>query len=300
MEFIDLHEDIAFSAQYKDVIHGRGQSGIDMLKKSGNTLIFSVVFPHLSIENMNGNDMMVPMKDIMLEQFKFYYMLQREYNISIVRSLSDIGNGTNLLISMEGTDIMNNPEDIYILHELGLRNLGLTWNYDTKFAASCHSKNDYGLTGYGSDLIKLCNKNNIIIDLAHASRKTIMDVCEISEKPVIDSHTNFNAIKENIRNLDDSSINAIIKTDGIIGITAIIDTLKTYDLDGIIESIEYLGDNFGWKYVALGTDFMGIKDTPAGFSSINDIIALKERLGNHADEVLHKNAMRVISANLSK
>jgi hypothetical protein len=33
MKFIDLHEDIAYSSMYSDVIHGSGQSGIDMLKK---------------------------------------------------------------------------------------------------------------------------------------------------------------------------------------------------------------------------------------------------------------------------
>ncbi len=298
MDFIDLHEDIAFSSSFQDVIHGNGQSGIDMLKKSGNSIVFGVVFPHAVERTPDGNDIMVPLYDIMFEQFKFYKKLEDYGEIRIIRNNSDIKDGTGILISMEGTDTMNRPDDVILLRSLGLRNLGLTWNYDTKFAASCSSKKDYGLTGYGEDLIKLCNEQGIIIDLAHASKNTIIDACNVSEKPVIDSHTNFKTIKDHVRNIDDESIKAIIDTGGVMGITAINSTLKTQNIDGIIESMEYLGDKYGWKYVALGTDFLGIKDTPENFKSINDIHVLKDRLGNHADDVLYKNALRVIKANI--
>ena len=295
MDFVDLHEDIAFSSFYSEVIHKTEQSNIDLLKNF-NSIIFSVVFPHISINYDNVKT--VPEFSVMIEQFKFYKYLEKNFNTNIIKKYDDINNGLNFLISMEGTDVMNNPDDIYILHDLGLRNLGFTWNYDTKFASSCHSKKDYGLTGYGEELIDLCNKNNIIIDLAHASRNTILEACNLSSKPVIDSHTNFKSIKDNIRNIDDKEIESIIDTNGVIGITAITDTLKTPDIKGIIESIYYLGDNYGWKYVSMGTDFLGINKTPDGFENIKKMESLRNVLGDHANDVLYKNALRVIKENL--
>jgi membrane dipeptidase len=176
--------------------------------------------------------------------------------------------------------------------------MGLTWNYDTKFASSCYSKKDYGLTGYGQQLLEICNANNIIIDLAHAGRQTILDACVLSKKPVLDSHTNFRALKDHPRNIDEDSIKAIVETDGVMGITGIRDTLKTPDFDGIIASMNYIGDNFGWRYVSLGTDFLGIPSTPDNFGDINAIEKLSDALGSHADDVLYRNAMRVMEKNL--
>ena len=293
MNFVDLHEDIAYSSLYSNVINENKQSNINLLKTFDKSVIFSVIFPHVHI-----TDKTIPELSLLYEQFKFYYGLGRDYNINIIKRYDDIKNNLNFLISMEGTDLLNNPEDIYILKELKLRNLGLTWNYDTKFAASCHSKKDYGLTGYGEELIELCNKNNIIVDLAHASKNTIIDACNISKKPLIDSHTNFKALKNHIRNIDDESIRAITDTDGVIGITLIRDTLKTPDINGIMESINYLGDSYGWRYVAIGTDFLGITQTPDGIENITMLSKLKDLLGIHFNDVLYNNALRVIKDNL--
>ncbi len=298
MKFIDLHEDIAYSSMYRDVIHGNEQSGIDMLKAFPGSIIFSVVFPHVNMQYGNVYGTSIPNITLAYQQFSYYRELSEKYGINILRDREGIDKGINFLISMEGTDIVNRPEDIGLFYSMGLRNLGLTWNYDTKFASSCYSKKDYGLTGYGEDLIKLCNSHGIIIDLAHAGKKTILEACEISSRPVLDSHTNFKALKNHQRNIDEESIKAIVETDGVMGITGIRDSLITPDIDGMIASITYLGDNFGWRHVSLGTDFLGIPKTPEGFADVNAIEKLKDMIGSHSEDVLFNNALRVIRANL--
>jgi membrane dipeptidase len=298
MKFIDLHEDIAYSSMYSDVIHGSGQSGIDMLKKFPGSVIFSIVFPHVSMQNGEEFSKSIPNTTLAYQQFNYYSEICKKYNINIVKENKFIDSGINFLISMEGTDIINMPEDVSLFYSMGLRNLGLTWNYDTKFASSCHSKKDYGLTGSGEEIIKLCNSLGIIIDLAHAGKKTILDACNISTKPVLDSHTNFKALKEHPRNIDEDSIKAIVDTDGVMGITGIRASLPSPDINGMLESMNYLGDNYGWRHVSLGTDFLGIPETPDGFNNVNAIEKLKALLGNHSEDVLFNNAMRVIKANL--
>ena len=303
MEFVDMHEDFAFSSLRGDIISGNGQSGINMLREFEKVTIFSVIFPHIPAYTDLSDEMTknygfkqegtYPEYSIMMDQFKFYYYLERSGYLRLVRRYSDINNGINFLISMEGTDVLNQPDDLYILKNLGLGAIGLTWNYDTKFAASCMSRKDYGLTGFGEELINIANKTGIIIDLAHASRKTVLEACALTKAPVIDSHTNLTALKKHTRNIDDEEIKAITETDGIIGITAIPATLNHASVEGIIENINYIGDNYGWRYVGIGTDFLGINDVPAGFENIIKMEELKSKL-DHYQDVFFKNPYRII------
>lgn len=297
MKFIDLHEDIAYSSMYKDVIHGNEQSSVDMLKKFPGSIIFSVVFPHVNMRSGEEFGKSIPNVTLAYQQFNYYRMIAEKFGINIMDS-AKAENGLNFLISMEGTDILNTPEDVLLFKAMGLRNMGLTWNYDTKFASSCYSRKDYGLTGYGEQLVEICNSSGIIIDLAHAGKKTILETCEVTEKPVLDSHTNFRELKNHPRNIDEDSIKAIVETDGVMGITGIRDSLITPDFDGIMKSINYLGDNFGWRHVSLGTDFLGIPVPPDNFPDIAGIEKLHDELGSHADDVLYNNAFRVIEKNL--
>ena len=303
MEFVDMHEDIAFSSMREDIIDKSGQSSINKLLTFDRATVFSVIFPHIVSLNEKPSilsekygfkqEATYPKFGIMMDQFKFYHFLERNYNVRIIKNFDDIKSGLNFLISMEGTDVLDQPDDLYILKDLGLRALGLTWNYDTKFAASCMSKKDYGLTGFGEELIDIADKNHIIIDTAHASKKTIIEACSVSKNPIINSHSNVSKLKNHIRNLDDEEIKSIVDTDGIIGITAITTTLEKQDISAIIDNINYLGDNYGWRHVGIGTDFLGINSVPQGFENIEKLEYLKGNLGHYGD-VFYKNAYRIM------
>ncbi|GGM70220.1 peptidase [Thermogymnomonas acidicola] len=310
MNLIDLHQDLAFSSQRQDVIHGSGQSSVDMLSSLGNAMVFSVVFPHIYTENERAEELSrnygfrtqssAPLVQVAMEQFKFYYYLERTGRVRIVRNVEDTSScGLLFLISMEGTDVLTDPYDLDLYYNLGLRNLGITWNYDTKFGSSCMSKVDYGLTGYGTELVERCNSLGIIVDLAHASKRTVLDTCSVTGRPVICSHANAASVHRHVRNLDDEEIEAIVDTGGVIGITAITSTLgPSASMDDMVKHAEYIGNNFGWEHVAIGSDFLGIEKTPSGFEDVTKYGKLRERLGTHADQVMWSNALRVITENL--
>lgn len=293
-----------------DVRVDPGQSSLNELKGLGDSIVFSVIFPHISTWNERSEELSEkygfkqpstsPQFSILLEQFKLYQFYERTGLVKIVRTAKDLDNaGLNFLISLEGTDVITDPYDIYFLKDIGLRCLGLTWNYDNKFAATAMSRKDYGLTGYGEEMVKLCNENGIIIDGAHASKKSIMDAAEVSSRPIIVSHANSRKIHNHVRNLDDETIEAVVSRGGIIGVTAITSTLSgNADIGDIVKHATYVGENFGWEHVALGTDFMGIPSVPRGFEDIGKIRDLEKLLGEHSDEVLWKNAYRVLKQNL--
>ena len=78
--------------------------------------------------------------------------------------------------------------------------------------------NDCGLTPFGHEVVRECNRLGIIIDLAHANTRTTMDVVAVSRHPVIFSHTGVKALYEGDRYLTDEEIRAIASNGGIIGI----------------------------------------------------------------------------------
>ncbi|WP_236753511.1 membrane dipeptidase [Acidianus sp. HS-5] len=309
MVLVDLHEDFAYSAQEgKDIIHGKEQSSIEMLKTvDKNAIIFSSIFPHIDVLSERSKELSLRYGfytsssnfsfDVLLSQLKDYYYLERTGHIKIIRSKEDLKKpGIKFLLSLEGTDSLKEFEDLYILKELHFLNVGLTWNYDTKFASSCFSRRDYGLTSEGEELVKLANKLGMIIDLAHASKRTVLDVCSITSKPVIISHGNARKLKDHVRNYDDEEIECVVKRGGVIGITAITSTLPEKSIKGLIENIKYIGESFGWDYVAIGTDFLGISEVPQGFEKITKIKELV--IEGHEDQILWRNAYRVIEENL--
>ncbi len=303
--FIDLHEDFGISSLHQDVFEGNGQSSFKALNEFEDTTIFSVVFPLTKkwfvnrLESPKNLDHVEyqPDQHNLVRQLKFYQAAERTGLGRIVRNAGDLeGKGHKMLLALEGTDIITGMEDIYFLKENGVRSIGLTWNYDTRFAASCNSKKDYGLTGSGEELIKLCNELNLAIDLGHSSDRTIIEASQISKTPVIVSHTNPKSYYMISRNIGDDAIEAVVKNGGVIGLTSIPQTLgDNPTIDNLVESITYVGENYGWDYVALGSDFLGITNTIKGFDSVHDINSLAEKLGSHAEQVLWKNAHRALA-----
>lgn len=304
--FIDLHEDFGISSLHQDVFDGKGQSSFKALETFEDTTIFSVVFPLTRKWIVDRAEKGYSMDHVeyqadqnnLLRQLKFYHAAERDGKGRIVRGRQDLdGKGNKMLLALEGTDIITGFEDIHFLKDNGVRSIGLTWNYDTRFAASCNSKKDYGLTGSGEELVKICNDMHLALDLGHASDRTIIEVSELSKDPVIVSHTNPKKVHNIFRNIGDEAIEAVVRNGGIIGLTSIPSTLgENPTIDTFVESINYVGENFGWDHVALGSDFLGITSTIKGFDTVQDINTLGEKLGPHADEVLWKNAYRVLSA----
>lgn len=289
MKLVDLHEDIGYwASRGLDFEKGQGPTSLEKLSSMGDVTVVSMIFP------ATGKGRYDLTLNVLLNQLKYFLTLEREGKVKIVRRASDLDQpGVKFIIGLEGTDALSDAYDLLWLFDAGLRVIAPTWNYNTKFASSCTSKKDYGLTDQGEELVRLANELGVVIDVSHSSRQTTLDVTSISRRPVIATHSNAMALKQHYRNLDDAEIEGIVKTGGVIGVTSIPGTLPTDDINGIVSVMNYIGDHFGWDYVALGTDFLGLDRYPQGFSDLSHVNNLASMLGPHADQVLWGNALRV-------
>ncbi|MDJ0270853.1 MAG: dipeptidase [Aigarchaeota archaeon] len=251
-----------------------------------------------------------------LEHIKTYLNLLKMHkeHLKHVKTMGDVqnvmrGEGIGLLIAIEGAEPLEDIEDIELFYNLGVRSLQLTWNFDNKFAASCMSKKDYGLTGDGEELVKLCNELGVIIDLAHASKRTTIEALELSRLPAIVSHANIQSIYSHARNVDDEVLEAVKKNKGVVGITFITPTIgRNYDHKSLADHVMYVYERFGGDIIALGTDYFGLINIPEPYN-LEDIT----KIGNLWSELLsrgmkeadveniaYRNAMRVIEGNAGR
>jgi len=144
---------------------------------------------------------------------------------------------------------------IKIFFQLGIRMMHLTYNRRNMIGDGCAEPVDGGLSDFGRAVVKEMNRVGVIVDVAHSSWKTCLDAAEVSNRPIVASHTGCSSIHDHIRNKPDHVIEAIAKTGGYIGICCMPRFLGGKgDITAMLDHIDHVVENFGADHVAIGTD----------------------------------------------
>ena len=154
-------------------------------------------------------------------------------------------------------------------------------------------------------------KREWIVDFAHANKETFWDMTKVVERPIIVSHGNVSALCYEDRNYNDDQLKRIAESGGLIGITFVTqfltDVPNKITLGDVFKHIDYVVQNFGIDYVAIGSDLGGLTDPPLipNLNTVTHLTALVKCLHDQGystsdvDKILYKNAQRVISHILS-
>ena len=117
------------------------------------------------------------------------------------------------------------------------------YNKGVRYITLCHSSNNdicdsstdrkgpehNGLSGFGKQVVQEMNRLGMLIDVSHISDKSFYDVIELSNAPVIASHSSVRAIAHHNRNMTDDMIKALAKNGGVIQICLLDDYVKDPD-----------------------------------------------------------------------
>ncbi len=146
--------------------------------------------------------------------------------IIIVRNNGEAGavrgtRKTGIIIGIEGGYAIEN--DLALLrsfYRAGVRLMTLTHWTRTDWADASGDETALfgGLTEFGEQVVGEMNELGMIIDVSHVHDETFWDVMEISEHPVVASHSCCRALSEHHRNLSDSMLVALAENGGVIGI----------------------------------------------------------------------------------
>ncbi|MFC8526046.1 dipeptidase [Nocardia sp. NPDC057227] len=139
---------------------------------------------------------------------------------------------------------------------LGVRTLAPTYNHANIAGGGCLDTDDPGLTRWGRDLIEHMNATAIVPDGSHCGARTGLDICEISTRPVVYSHSCMRAVWDHPRNITDDQARACAETGGVVGITGVGIFLgpNTPTLEAMTRHLEYAVDLVGIDHVGVSTD----------------------------------------------
>jgi membrane dipeptidase len=128
-----------------------------------------------------------------------------------------------ILMGIEGGHAIENSLALLrTYYALGVRYMTLTWANSNEWADSSGDLDDSeiphhnGLTPFGHEVIAEMNRLGMMIDVSHASDKTLADVLAASRAPILASHSGARALTDSPRNLTDDQLRAIATTGGAI------------------------------------------------------------------------------------
>ena len=206
------------------------------------------------------------------------------------------------LLALEGIHALEGKLDnLARLYDVGFRIIGLTHFFDNDAGGSAHGIAKGGLTPFGHDLVQRIQNQNLILDLTHAAPHLIGDVLTQVKKPVIVSHSGFQAIHASPRNLSDEHARAVAAAGGLIGIAFFPEITGGKTIASIVQTIRYGIDLVGADHIAIGTDFDGAITAPIDASGMPYLVEALSQDGFSDTEisaVMSGNALKFLGYHL--
>lgn len=170
------------------------------------------------------------------------------------------------------------PGKLEELYKMGFRITSLGWNEMNPLAGS--NVTGGGLTDQGREYVKEAQRLGMIVDVSHISDEAFWDIMDVTQAPIVATHSNSRAVCNHSRNLTDDMFRAICQTGGVAGFNqydAFVGDKPTLDTacDHFIHFMEL--DPEG-KHIALGGDLDGCEALSDGFSGVESYPDLADRL----------------------
>lgn len=176
------------------------------------------------------------------------------------------------VLGLEGAQALEGDvANLDALFDAGYRIVSPSHFFDTEIGGSSAGVKKGGLTDVGRAWLQRMEQKHMIVDVAHASAKTIDDVLKLATRPVVVSHAGVRGTCDNNRNLTDGQLDAIAKNGGLVGIGYWPVAICGDGADAIAKAIVYVGKRIGFDHVALGSDYDGAVEVPFDVTGLPQI-----------------------------
>jgi len=250
-------------------------------------------------------------KDVFEQQQTAMEQLIHTYELWTILSVQDmlLDKRLSVLLHIEWLDHLVTREDIREYFARGVRSIGFVWNYDNALAhANTTQATDWTwLTDLWRAIVAEMNTLWMIIDTAHMNHASMMEVADLSSKPILNSHANLKHFCSHARNVEDEFLLALQKNGGVLWLSVYQDFVGASPVEAYLDQIAYVIDHIGPDHVALGTDFhwLPTKKCLEGLQHITDLSALEIAVTKRfwlavAQKFFRANAERILHSNLPK
>ncbi|HEX9207253.1 MAG TPA: dipeptidase [Steroidobacteraceae bacterium] len=139
------------------------------------------------------------------------------YTAADVRRLHKAGKIACLIGVEGGHQINNSLAALRQYYDLGARYMTLTHSANTDWAdAGTENPAHHGLTAFGKEVVREMNRLGMLVDLSHVSLDTMRSALEVSEAPVIFSHSSARALVDHPRNVPDDVLRLVAANGGVV------------------------------------------------------------------------------------
>jgi membrane dipeptidase len=241
---------------------GRQHAGYAGLAASGMTVVFDNMMDGTAC--VTGH---APWRwdDIVTDLGMRQADLAHQSGAMAVRTVADIDEArrsgrVGLVFGLEAaTPIENEIDRLDVLYGLGLRQIGIAYSDANALGSGLAEPRDGGLTLFGRRAVARMNRLGLAIDVSHSSDRTSLDVCELSERPVLMTHAGARAVWDTARMKPDDVLRAIAATGGVIGMSAAPHTTLSgghprHSIESVMDHFRYCVDLVGIEHVAFGPD----------------------------------------------
>ncbi|WLR53364.1 dipeptidase [Mesobacillus subterraneus] len=240
------------------------QVNLERLKASATKIQLFAIYVPESVHPDLKFEAALRMADLFYEK-----VLRSHPQIKLIKNKADIEllehDEIGAVLTLEGCDAIG--QDLLKLRtllRLGVRSVGLTWNFGNYVADGALEERGAGLSRFGRQVVQLLNETRTICDVSHLSEQAFWDVMEAADR-VFASHSNCYSLCRHPRNLKDKQINALIERDSVIGVTFVPEFLSgikdSASIDDVVRHLDHICSLGGENHVGFGSDFDGIEFT---------------------------------------
>ena len=298
----DGHNDVLLRLMRKEevdggvasFVRGDGIGHVDLPRARAGGLaggLFAVFVPSrdlgANMAAMQGADYDVPLpppvelsqaQHLALQMASLLFRIARdpEAGVAVCRSVADIRASREAgrlaaVLHIEGAEPID--RDLRMLHvfeQAGLRSIGPVWSRPNIFGHGVPfrfpSTPDIGpgLTEAGRALVRACNELRLMVDVSHLNEAGFWDVAELSDAPLVASHSNAHALCGHSRNLTDRQLDAIRDSGGFVGVNFAAGFLRAdgrmradTPLEEMVRHADHMIKRLGLDGVGFGSDFDG-------------------------------------------
>jgi membrane dipeptidase len=212
-------------------------------------------------------------------------------NIIYIRNKSDLtkwytSEKLGAMLSLEGVDALDDPfEQIQILTNHGMSIVSLTWNHSNWAADGTYGTLHGGISSSGKSFIEYVNRLQLILDVSHLSDHSFWQLTELTNRPLMATHSNSRTVCNHPRNLDDRQIKYLLNHDGFIALNFIpffvSEQYEDVTSHHLLRHIDHICSIGGSDQIGLGSDFDGSDKMIKGLENPSKFIEFVELLEKH-------------------
>ena len=193
-----------------------------------------------------------------------------------------------VLVGCEGGDVLEGSlERLQELHAAGIRLIQLV-HYRVNELGDIQTEDPVhaGLTSFGADAVRTCNRLGIVVDVAHATFEATRQAAKITTRPLLLSHTFLrSAPRRYTRGILPEHALAVAETGGVVGVVPFPTVFVT--LPDYTAGIARMVDAVGVDHVGIGGDLAGIRGAPPyrRFEQFPELVQMLQSRGFSSEEV---------------